>query len=104
MGLIPSIYFPILNIGVCLIEVGLTKKLPSGKKTRYKYSDVEYDPDGWASLPSFYPLKFDLVNGKTLVGKIVTVWWTGLKWMGLRLQQGSKIVQWKRILNERAAS
>ena len=87
-----------------MIEVGLTKKLPSGKKTRYKYSDVVFDQDGWADLPSYFPLKFDLVLGKTTVGKIFTVWWTGLKWMGLRLINKAKIVQWKRILNERAAA
>jgi hypothetical protein len=87
-----------------MIEVGLTKTLKSGKKSRYKYNDVVFDEDGWASIPKFYPLKFDLVLGKTTLGKTVVVWWTGLKWMGLRFVDKSKIIQWKRIVNERAAA
>ena len=80
-----------------MIEVGLEKTLLSGKKIRYKYSDVEYDQEGWAKIPNFYPLKFDLVKGRDLSGKIIVVWWNGIGWDGLRLPKKSKITNWKRI-------
>lgn len=81
-----------------MIEVGLTKTLENGKKSRYKYSDVFFDHDGFANVPDFYPLKYDLVSGKNEVNvKPFTVWWTGKEWLGLRLPEKTKITKWKRI-------
>ena len=81
-----------------IVEVGRTKTLDDGKKSRYKYSDVSFDTDGFADADKFHPLKFDLVEGKyVLSSKKANCWWTGKEWLGLRLPPKTKIEKWKRL-------
>lgn len=60
-----------------------------------KYTDLPGRFPDWQNPSSFRPLPFDLVQLKTIKG-IKSGWWTGNKWMGLRLRKGDKVISWKK--------
>jgi hypothetical protein len=82
------------------IQVGslLPKDQQEGNKKRtkkYSYIHVETDERGWADAKKYLPVPFDLVyvdDGE----KIVTGWWSGTFWDGLRLKKDTKVIKWKR--------
>jgi len=85
-----------------VIEVGLTKTLPSGRKSRYKYADIKFDPDGWTDPAKYLPLKFDLVCVFLASGQQKTAWWSQEGWVGLRLPEGAQVQKWRRLPYESA--
>lgn len=62
----------------------------------WKYSDIEYDADGWVNAGKYLPQDFDLCYLKTDSGN-KRGWWTGNVWDGLRLDNKQEIYYWKRI-------
>jgi len=63
-------------------------------KFDFTIKDCPMDCDGWVKESFARPLLYDLVWGKG-EGKAIPVWWTGIKWEGLRLKSGDKILFWK---------
>lgn len=60
-----------------------------------KYTDLPGEFPSWQDPKTFHPLPFDLVKVQTSEG-IKSGWWTGNKWMGLRLRRGDKVISWKK--------
>jgi hypothetical protein len=87
------------------IQVGLSKILDkkTGKPRPYKYSDIPTDldkfgePTGWVSNLKCLPIPFDLMYMKVKQReKIISGWWNGQGWEGLRMKKGEKVIKWKR--------
>jgi hypothetical protein len=80
------------------ITVGYSKLLdPFTKKERpYKYSDITSDK-GWVDNVIYLPIPFDLMYLKVKDNpKILSGWWDGTDWNGLRLKKDHEITKWKR--------
>jgi len=71
------------------------KKIVQVNMTTIKYTDLPGEIPAWQSPDRFRPLPFDLVEIETSK-KIVTGWWTGNTWMGLRLRKEDKIISWRK--------
>jgi hypothetical protein len=63
--------------------------------TKLKYTSLPGGTFAWQDPQSYKPLPFDLVQIDT-GEKEVRGWWTGNRWMGLRLREKDKVVSWKR--------
>jgi len=71
-----------------------------GKKFFCKYSDVPVNDKGWVTDPKYFPISFDLVQLDIIgIHKILTGWWNGKKWVGLRVKKNADVTAWKRIIN-----
>jgi len=68
----------------------------TNKERPYKYSDVP-TASGWVDPQDYLPIAFDLmylkVKGKV---RVISGWWDGTKWKGLRLKKNQTIEKWKR--------
>lgn len=82
-----------------VIQVAKTKLIHpvTGKKFTCKYSDVPKDADYWVNDLSYFPINHDMmylrIEGKP---RIVSGWWDGRKWIGLRIKPDDKVIAWKR--------
>jgi hypothetical protein len=74
--------------------------LRSGKKQTqvYKYSDIarmkQQDIEGWVDPVQWLPYPYDILYLK-LEKKVITGWWSGGHWEGLRLQPTDQVLYWK---------
>ena len=67
------------------------------KKIPLKYSQVPKQKDGFVTDMTYLPISRDLLYLRRLgKDKIITGWWDGKKWYGLRLKKEDKIIAWKR--------
>lgn len=82
------------------IQVEATEIEKDGKRFFCKYSDVPTNDEGWVTDLKYFPISFDLVQLDIQnVPKILTGWWNGKKWVGLRVKENACINAWKRIIN-----
>lgn len=74
------------------------------KKTnnRFSYAGIKFEEDGWCWNTDNKPIPFDIayveverINGT----KIISAWWTGKEWVGLRLKSTDLILRWRRQEN-----
>lgn len=83
----------------CRIGIDFWQK--KSKKTErmlsvpYKYTDGEYDCDGWCDPKLWLPYPYDLCWLKTQE-KTKTGWWTGRDWEGMRIKPTDKVLYWKK--------
>lgn len=63
--------------------------------SKIKYTGLPGGMNSWQNPNSYKPQPFDLVNINT-GEKEVRGWWTGNRWMGLRLREKDKVVSWKK--------
>lgn len=68
-------------------------------KDGFNYSNVKFDPGGWAEEKRFRPFPYDLVKIKT-TDHFRTGWWNGNNWDGLRLKPDEKVLYWKQVRHE----
>jgi hypothetical protein len=86
-----------------VIQVAKTKLQhpETGKKFTCKYSDVPKDHDQWVTDLTYLPIEGDMmhlrIEGKT---RVISGWWNGRKWVGLRIRAADKIIAWKRNMDE----
>lgn len=82
------------------IQVESTEIEKDGRRFFCKYSDVPVNAQGWVVDLKYFPISFDLVQ-LNIHGapKILTGWWNGKKWVGLRVKKNASINAWKRIIN-----
>lgn len=86
-----------------VIQVAKTKlvNLETGKQFTCKYSDVPADADQWVTDLTYLPIEGDMmhlrIEGKS---RVVSGWWQGTKWVGLRIGVGDKIIAWRRNMDE----
>lgn len=60
-----------------------------------KYTDLPGSFPSWQDPCTYRPMPFDLVEIQTPRG-IKSGWWTGNKWMGVRLRKEDTIISWKK--------
>lgn len=63
--------------------------------TKIKYTSLPGGIKAWQDPYRYKPQPFDLVEIDT-GKKQVRGWWTGNRWLGLRLQERDKVVAWKK--------
>lgn len=74
----------------------ITDKL-TGLPRPYKYSDIPKDPDLWVYDLKYMPIPYDLMHVRLKNSdRVKSGWWNGIKWKGLRLKKGEKVIAWKR--------
>lgn len=73
----------------------LPTKIKIVDMVKLKYADLPGGFPSWQDPTKHRPRAFDLVELKT-TKKIVSGWWTGNAWMGLRLNKGEKVISWKK--------
>lgn len=80
-------------------KVGDTNDLSHEKTLTYPM--VTYDADGWADASLFHPIDYDLLYLK-LKGKkgVIRGWCSGNHWDGLKMQDGDKVVYWKKVKHD----
>ena len=67
------------------------------KKIPLKYSHIPKDADGFVTDMSYLPISRDLLYLRRLgKDRIITGWWDGKKWFGLRLKNDDTVIAWKR--------
>lgn len=66
----------------------------------FRYSQVEYDREGFADSNKYLPLDFDMCTVKVLNSKkeirYKKAWHGGCSWDGLRLKESDKVIAWKK--------
>ena len=62
------------------------------------YNRVVSDDDGWADASKFLPADYDLCEIMTDEGK-KNGWCHGRSWDGYKIEQGDKIISWRRVLS-----
>jgi hypothetical protein len=79
-----------------MIKVGKSEIITKNdKKRKATYSDVYFDPDGWADAKEYMPQDYDLVRFKTKEATF-NGWCAGRKWDGLRVEGDPQVLYWKR--------
>jgi hypothetical protein len=69
----------------------------TGKRFRkFSYNDVHFDEDGWADAAQFLPGDYDLAYLKLQGKPSVCGWSIGINWDGAKLEDGDKVLYWKR--------
>lgn len=92
-----------LKTALKIIQVGETKLIHSqtGKKFTCKYSDVPSDSTKWVTDLNYLPISCDMMHLRIERSpRIISGWWDGNKWVGLRLKEGDKVIAWKRNMDD----
>lgn len=82
------------------ILIGSTKLFDASTKSKrpYKYSDVPTQ-NGWVLDFRYIPVPFDLLQLRIAgSGLIVSGWWDGQAWQGMRLKPQHFVSSWKRVI------
>lgn len=66
-----------------------------------KYSDVPF-VNGWIPVGLYYPIPYDLLYLRIKGAcKLLTGWWNGKAWEGLRIAKDAIVMAWKRYMDDR---
>lgn len=63
---------------------------------RCKYRKISKDENSWIEENKIKPNEYDLVQLKTLEGRIITGWWTGRDWHAPRFKRKFTVISWRR--------
>lgn len=81
------------------IQVALSKvkDLKTGNLRVCKYSDIPTDINGWVLNLKYMPIPFDMMYVRLKnKPKVISAWWNGQNWEGLRMREGDEVINWKR--------